>query len=71
MGKAVEYKVMNATSTHKIQLCLYASAINNLKIKLQNQFLIITVPKRIKHLVVILNKEMRGSYVESDKIYRN
>lgn len=71
LGKAVEYKVMNATSTHKIQLCLYASAINNLKIKLQNQFLIITVPKRIKHLVVILNKEMRGSYVESDKIYRN
>lgn len=62
---------MNATSTHKIQLCLYASAINNPKIKLQNQILIITVPKRIKHLVVILNKEMRGSYVKSDKIYRN
>lgn len=62
---------MNATSTHKIQLCLYTSAISNLKIKLEKQFLIIIVPKRIKHLVVILIKEMRGSYVESDKIYRN
>lgn len=35
--------------------------------KITKQFLIITVPKRIKYLVVILIKEMRGSYAESDK----